>query len=314
MKEILLPYLACPACLPQEGELSPFVFENDGGDILSGFLECSLCRKRYPIDHGVAILLREPQTSGESAYEKPIMVSSYLWSHYADLWHDPDSNKAYGKWAQLLSDFEGIALDAGCSVGRFTFEMARWSKLSVGVDSSMAFVRKARELSIKRRLKFHEPMEGLIEKEMEILLPDELSSSRVEFIVADVTSLPFKKGIFSSLASLNLIDKVPYPLMHLGEIDRVASLQMAQFLFSDPFSWADIHAPKERWLGGVSEGLFKGYGIGNIEAILSCRVNAGINPWLIEKKGDVWWKIRTHRNHFELIRSLFIKAVRPRRS
>ena len=32
--------------------------------------------------------------------------------------------------------------------------------------------------------------------------------------------------------------------------------------------------------------------------------------WQIETKGHVWWKIRTHANHFEQIRSCYIKARR----
>lgn len=312
MKEALLQYLSCPACLPHEGELYPVSSANDGDDIISGFLECRLCRKRYPIDDGVAILLRENhQTGSESVYEKPAAVSSYLWSHYSDLWGDTDSSNAYGQWAKLIGGSGGIALDAGCSVGRFTFEMGKCSRLSVGVDNSVAFVRKARELAARRSLKFMEPLEGEIEREIEIILPDELIPSCVEFIVADVTSLPFKRGVFGKVASLNIIDKVSLPLMHLKEMDRVANHEAAQFLFSDPFSWSEANTAKESWLGGVSDGLFRGYGIDNVRSVLVSRINEGLNPWLIEKEGDVWWKIKTHRNHFELIRSLFIKAVRP---
>jgi len=312
MKESLIQYLSCPACIPLEGELSPIFFDNEGNDIISGFLECHLCRKRYPIADGVAVLLRETHRAGaESVYEKPAAVSSYLWSHYSDLWGDPDSSNAYGHWAKLIGDSGGIALDAGCSVGRFTFEMGKCSRLSIGVDNSVAFVRKARELAARGRLKFMEPLEGEIEREIEIIIPDELAASCVEFIVADVTSLPFKRGVFNKVASLNIIDKVPLPLMHLKEMDRVANHEAAQFLFSDPFSWSEAHTPKEWWMGGVSEGLFRGYGIDNVKSVLVSRINEGLNPWLIEKEGDVWWKIKTHRNHFELIRSLFIKAVRP---
>jgi len=33
-------------------------------------------------------------------------------------------------------------------------------------------------------------------------------------------------------------------------------------------------------------------------------------PFRVERKGALWWKIRDHRNHFESIRTCFIKACR----
>lgn len=33
-------------------------------------------------------------------------------------------------------------------------------------------------------------------------------------------------------------------------------------------------------------------------------------PWNVDQEGSVWWKIRNHRNHFELIHSEFIGATR----
>jgi hypothetical protein len=40
------------------------------------------------------------------------------------------------------------------------------------------------------------------------------------------------------LFSLNMVDKLPKPLVHLAEINRLAQISGAQFLFSDPFSWS----------------------------------------------------------------------------
>jgi len=33
-------------------------------------------------------------------------------------------------------------------------------------------------------------------------------------------------------------------------------------------------------------------------------------PWQIDGTGSVWWKIRNHKNHFEMIRSWYVKATR----
>jgi hypothetical protein len=66
----------------------------------------------------------------------------------------------------------------------------------------------------------------------------------------------------------------------------------------------------ENWLGGTLDGVFSGRGNQNVIALLEGKAGALAPPWQVERHGHVWWKIRTHSNHFELIRSCFIKAVR----
>ena len=112
------------------------------------------------------------------------------------------------------------------------------------------------------------------------------------------------------MASLNLIDKIPYPLVHLKEMNRVAREGGVQFLLSDPFSWSSDIAKEEDWLGGTTKGLYSGRGMDNIHALLTGEKGEISPPWTVHKQGQIWWKIRNHRNHFELIRSCFIKAIR----
>jgi hypothetical protein len=47
-----------------------------------------------------------------------------------------------------------------------------------------------------------------------------------------------------------------------------------------------------------------------LQAILEGRTGEISPPWMVQKRGNVWWKIRNHRNHFELIRSCFLKVIR----
>jgi SAM-dependent methyltransferase len=209
----------------------------------------------------------------------------------------------------MLDEDKGPSLDAGCAVGRFTFEMAVRSGTSVGIELSRPFVELARSLSKGRSVRFRIPVEGEIEEDMELTLPEGLLSGQVEFVIADAEALPFRDGVFKTIASLNIIDKLPRPLLHLREMDRVASMLGAQFLFSDPFSWSEDISPKGEWLGGKNEGPFKGYGIKNVAHLLSGQ--GGLSPWHVKAQREIWWKLRTHQNHFELIRSLALKAVRP---
>ncbi len=312
MKKALLDILVCPNCLPEELELTTDVQEERDNDILEGRLVCNHCEMVFPIKDGVAFLdpgapVREAKVN---RYEMTPVVSSYLWSHYGDLMHDTESSDAYSRWAGLMDPLEGYCLDIGGAVGRFAFEMSLKSDFVIGIDNSTAFIQTARELMRFRRMEVSLALEGLLTRELTLELPEEWDMKKVEFIAGDALALPFKKGVFSSLASLNLVDKVPSPLKHLQEMNRVAQPQRAAFLFSDPFSWSEEAARQQEWLGGKPSGRFSGRGLDNMLSLLSGGGGFLRPPWTVKDQGHVWWKIRTHVNHFELIRSCFIKAER----
>jgi len=313
MKSLLIDLLICPTCLPLAKELVCQIQERDGDDILTGFLKCEGCGTRYIIQDGIASLL--PKIKGKkrekpSKYESSSVVSSYLWSHFSDMLEEAEASTAYRDWAELIEHQNGVSLDAGCAVGRFTFEMSLKSDFAVGIDNSVSFISTARKLMKDRQLQFTIKEEGLLTREKRIQLPKTCSTEKVEFIVGDAQVLPFRSRAFSLLASLNLIDKVPSPLGHLEEMNRVARDTEAQFLLSDPYSWSLDIAKEENWLGGTHEGPFSGEGVDNVVGLLAGEKGEFSPSWKIDRQGHVWWKIRTHRNHFELIRSCFIKASR----
>jgi hypothetical protein len=93
-------------------------------------------------------------------------------------------------------------------------------------------------------------------------------------------------------------------------MNRVTRDSDSQFLLSDPFSWSIDVAPVEEWLGGKAEGCYGGKGLANIAALLSDGRGELAPAWRVNKPGEVWWKIRTHSNHYELIRSQYIHACR----
>lgn len=313
MKNQLLDFLVCPSCLPRESKLLGQVLEREGDDILSGSLRCEHCGAEFPIQEGIASLLPalpDREEKVHSKYELPSTVSVYLWSHFGDLSGDREASAAYGEWVDLVGSHRGFSLDAGCAVGRFAFEMSAKCDFAVGIDNSTAFIRVARELMKNRQLKIDLLEEGYLKREEMIHLPETWNSDSVEFIVGDAQSLPFRSDLFSSLASLNLVDKIPLPLIHLKEMNRVALDKDAQFLFTDPFSWSRDVAREEDWLGGTTKGPYSGNGIDNIRSLLTGEKEGLSCRWKVENQGHVWWKIRNHRNHFELIRSCFIKAAR----
>jgi len=312
VKKAVLEILVCPRCLPEERKLSEEIQEEKDDDILEGRLVCAHCEMAFPIRDGLAFL--DPGASGRETktnrYETTSVVSSYLWSHFGDLMHDPEASDAYSRWAGLMDSRGGYCLDIGGAVGRFAFEMSLKSDFVIGIDNSTAFIRAARDLMRHQRMEVPLAVEGLLTRELTLELPGEWDMKKMEFIVGDALALPFRKGVFTSLASLNLVDKVPSPLRHLHEMNRVARKQKAAFLFSDPFSWSEEAAQQEEWLGGKPSGRFSGRGVDNIVGLLGGNGRVLSPPWSVRDQGHVWWKIRTHANHFELIRSCFVKAER----
>lgn len=312
MKKVLLDMLICPRCLPWEYPLKETISQATKEDITEGMLQCSRCHSVYPIQNGLAFLNPRQSESSQSLnrYETLPLLSSYLWSHYGDLLEEEHATDAYSRWAELMRPDSGACLDTGSAVGRFSFEMAKKFDFVIGLDNSISFIWAARELMINRRTELALAEEGMLTRSLNLILPDNWPTDNLDFIVGDAQALPFRSQAFGGLSSLNMVDKLSKPLVHLAEINRLAQISGAQFLFSDPFSWSKEVAPEEDWLGGTPNGQFAGRGQDNIIALLQGSTGPLSPSWKIEDKGSIWWKIRTHSNHFEMIRSCFIKAGR----
>ena len=314
MHRAIAEILICPRCLPAEYALKASTDEEEKDDILAGELRCPHCGHRYAIREGIAFLTPQPRTPATSVprYETELLLASYIWSHYADLMADPEASTAYQEWSALLNNDGGWGLDIGAAVGRFTFEMSRQCDFVIGIDTSASFIRAARRLLQQRTLSVALPEEGNLRRQVTLQLPADWPATAIEFIVADAQALPFKAGIFSQLSSLNLVDKLPQPLVHLTEMNRVACRERTELLFSDPFSWSSEVADEGDWLGGIETGPYAGFGHDNIKKLFS-NPNGPLQPaWKVAAEGSVWWKIRSHRNHYELIRSCFLRAERLR--
>ena len=314
MKKWLIEALICPECVDEEIPLTVDSRRQNDEEILEGCLICPRCTSSYEIHDGLAVVVPEktlPITRDRTGYGSFSMLSSYLWSHYSEFFNGPDATDAYKKWAAAFKPQKGWALDIGCSVGRLTFELTRTHDRAVGIDTSLSFIREARNLAARQWLEFDLIMEGKITQAQSGALDPAFHFDRAEFIVADAMALPFRTGRFTTASSVNILEKVPDPHKHLSEANRVMDKTKAWFLFSDPFSWDAAVSHPDLWIGGRNQGPFKGFGMENIRRLF--RDDAGIfSPGFdVREEGEVLWKIRKTRNLWEHITSQFVMGQRP---
>ncbi len=315
MRKWMIEELICPGCLDKEIPLTLDSQIETRDEIIEGQLVCPECAKRYEIHEGIAVVVPEktlPLTRDTAGYGSFSMLSSYLWSHYSEFFNGPDATDAYQRWAAVFTPQDGLALDIGCSVGRLTFELTKTHDRAIGIDTSLSFIRAARNLAKTGRLEFDMIMEGQITEKRVCDMDPGYQFKNAEFLVADAMALPFRSNRFAMAGSVNILEKVPDPARHLAEANRVMDPGSARFLLSDPFSWDEGVTPPELWLGGTNQGPFKGFGMDNI-----CRLLQGFSgifspEFEIQDKGQVLWKIRKTRNLWEHITSLFVIAQRQK--
>jgi len=291
------------------------VLREQDGDVLEGILQCSEsgCQREYPILDGIPVLvpalrayvsqnilpiLRRGDLSGTmesilgdccgpgSAFDQLRQhLSAYAWGHYSDLDPLEPGNPPLSLLGLLDHGLalagppgEGPILDAGCSVGRSTFELAeRHDRLVLGVDLSFSMLQVASRALREGELRYPRRRVGLVydERSFPVRFP---ASERVDFWACDAASLPFPERTFSLAASLNLLDCLPSPHEHLGSLARVLA-PGARAILCTPHDWSQAATPIEGWIGGHSQ---RGPEGGSSSGALRALLTPGAHPASIE--------------------------------
>ncbi len=236
-------------------------------------------------------------------------VSIYAWDGYAEF--DPqerrgerDPRLAPGAVARCLQ--RGLAmlpppgdlpvLDAGCAVGRSTFELAaRGDGLVLGIDLSIPMLRLARRVLRTGRVRYGRRRVGLVYDEREFPVTF-AGAERVDFWACDALCPPFADGMFGRIAGLNLLDCVASPV---GLLLRVARLLHVggTALLSTPYDWSPAATVPQAWVGGHSQ---RGQGAGASEPLLRRLFRGGGHPMevatlrLLGEIEHVPWHARLH--------------------
>jgi len=140
------------------------------------------------------------------------------------------------------------ALDLGCSVGRFTFELGRVADEVLGVDNSRAFVRAAKQLAQAHQMSVQVKESGKHFVSRTLRLPLPLRAGNVRFQVGDamdIAALP--SDPFHIVAAINLICRLPRPRLFLSQLHRLVAPR-GRLVIASPFTWSEEYTPQREWL------------------------------------------------------------------
>lgn len=235
MRHVLLERLACPVCrargLSSGYEVDPTRVgggEDGGapGELVEGYLVCLHCRAARPVVGGTPILpldldahlashgnvyrrtaLGDPRLVrlllGRAGDGMDVVPFAEVVARYADLLPPEAAPGRPPAAVDLALDAavrearaRGPALEIGCGVGRGTFLLASRTGDAVGVDRSVARVRRALHVAIADE--FLLPAADGAPAEASIDL-GALARDRVDFAVADPEALPFRDGAFATV-------------------------------------------------------------------------------------------------------------------
>ncbi|RXK06115.1 5-histidylcysteine sulfoxide synthase [Halarcobacter bivalviorum] len=191
----------------------------------------------------------------DNVYETDEQISQYCEFHYGE---ENFGIRNFPKASvELLKPyFETInttkALDLGCSVGRSSFELARYFDEVLGIDFSANFINVGVKLKKYDTLTYKVATEGELYEEKTISLNDfELKEikDKVTFMQGDACNLKDIYSNYDLIFCSNLIDRLYYPQKFLDDIPNRVNKDGLLVLLS-PYTWLEEYTPKQNWLGG----------------------------------------------------------------
>ncbi len=311
-----------------------------GEDLIEGVLVCPACMREHPILDGIVVAVADIASWAEhqgdavlrrhdlSPFTESMLgdalgrggsfdkerhdLSTYGQAQWGDR-AEQDPLPRAGRLAELVATAvgtlpappAGVWLDAGCSVGRATLELAAaGAALVVGVDLNMAMLRRAEQARRTGAITWPRRRVGQVFDPGRARC-DDLPRDRVAFVCADVNVLPFADASFAGALSLNVLDCVPSPVAHLCELGRVVG-DAAPVLLSTPYDWATNAASMEHWIGGHSQrAAHQGASEPELRRLLSPERATGIDTGLTiaAERDDVPWHLTLNArsaNHYRL--------------
>jgi len=140
------------------------------------------------------------------------------------------------------------ALDLGCAVGRSSFELAHKIPEVIGIDYSRSFIRAAKQIQKKGKIRFPLLEEGKTTKQSIARLTTPIDRKRVCFQTGDALQVPKKLGTFDLVLAANLVDRLPDPQRFLKKVLPQLVRPGGTLLLTSPYTWSTDFTPQTKWL------------------------------------------------------------------
>ncbi|WP_461535442.1 5-histidylcysteine sulfoxide synthase [Spongorhabdus nitratireducens] len=196
--------------------------------------------------------------SNVNPYETDALVSQYLEFHYGKQHFGIENYPvACAQLCHQLMSSSNMtrALDLGCSVGRSSFELARWFRHVDGIDFSARFISAASELQHNGKIRFFTPTEGELGNYNEARISDfaeDIDTNRILFTQGDACNLKPKYNNYDLVFAGNLIDRLADPAAFLGLIHQRIR-PGGVLVLTSPYTWLEEYTAKDKWVGGIRE-------------------------------------------------------------
>lgn len=139
------------------------------------------------------------------------------------------------------------ALDAGCAVGRASFELSRYCESVTGIDRSRRFIAAADALKHDGELVFERLEEGARKTPCTARVPQEIVRNRVAFETGDAMDLRPDLGPFDVVLAANLLCRLPDPAKFLARLPSLVK-PGGQLVVTTPCTWLEEFTPRKNWL------------------------------------------------------------------
>lgn len=190
-------------------------------------------------------------------YETDPLIAQYLDSHYgAERFGVPNHCKTLAEIANQFCQNKIRALDIGCSVGRASFELAKYFQHVDAVDYSARFIDIAQILAQQNSFRYAMTNEGELVDYREAKLTDcQLSpelANHIHFTQGDACNLKNKYRHYDLILAANMLDRLREPARFLKDLAHRLRNDGILMICS-PHTWQEDSTVKSYWLGGIRE-------------------------------------------------------------
>jgi len=221
MKTSALETLVCPSDKQSLVLVDEKLLESE---IESGKLKCTQCNKEYPIQHGVPNFTNENNYTDNFGFQWNTFSQTQLDSHTGI----PISKDRFFQVTDWPSDCSNlIGIEVGSGAGRFTEIAASTGIELFTLDASTAIYANKKNNGSKFK--------------------------NINFIRADLRSLPFKDHAFDKALCLGVIQHTPNPKNSFQLISKLIKLKNSSFAFDVYSKTWETYFWSKYWLRPITK-------------------------------------------------------------